>query len=267
LSCASAERVCAIARDGRAAWPSLRLSDEALAAHVAEMPEAGAPSFPSADVFLACACANGVEGAVAEFERTYERDMIATLRRMRASEDLAEEVLQRVRVKLFVASGGARPKIAQYAGRNRLSAWLRALLANELVSVQRATRAPLDEEIDRLLQHSAAPDNPETSVIRARFGPDFKGAFQDAFRALLARDRTVLRLHLLDGLAVEQIAAAYGVHRVSASRWLSHARDALREGTRAALEARLGMTRAELESVLRACMSQLDVSIERVLRG
>jgi len=254
-------RIRAIVDAGRKAWPALEVAEEALAFHLARVREDPADVI-AGDVYLACACACGVPGALEAFERTYLPEMQSALARLRARDDISVEVLQRVRIKLFVADA---PKIASYSGRGPLGAWLRVLVVHEFVSLQRQVGRRLEDEADALLGEVAASDDHERAMVRAHFGPQFKEAFQEALDKLDARERNVLRLHLLDGLSVEQIGVAYGVHRVSVSRWLSAAREALFRATRDALCARLKMTPTELESIIRVCMSHLDVSLDRVL--
>jgi hypothetical protein len=52
---------------------------------------------------------------------------------------------------------------------------------------------------------------------------------------------------------------------VSASRRLNKARDALVEGTRAQLAARLGLESAEVRSVLRMIRSAVEITLVRAL--
>jgi RNA polymerase sigma-70 factor (ECF subfamily) len=83
--------------------------------------------------------------------------------------------------------------------------------------------------------------------------------------ALPARDRNVLRLVYGEGLSVEQVAVLYQVHRVSVSRWLGATRRELLEQTRARLRERLRLDDAEMASLTRLCLSQIDVSLDRIL--
>jgi RNA polymerase sigma-70 factor (ECF subfamily) len=75
-----------------------------------------------------------------------------------------------------------------------------------------------------------------------------------------------LRLHLLDHLSIDQIAAIYHVHRSTAARQIDSARTAVVESVRALLAARLEMETAELDSVLQLIASRVDVSLRSVFR-
>jgi RNA polymerase sigma-70 factor, ECF subfamily len=80
------------------------------------------------------------------------------------------------------------------------------------------------------------------------------------------RDRTLLRLRLVEGVEVERIATMYRVHRTTVTRWLADTRTALFDETRRILTAELGATGAELDSLAGLVRSQLHVSLVRLLR-
>jgi RNA polymerase sigma-70 factor (ECF subfamily) len=63
---------------------------------------------------------------------------------------------------------------------------------------------------------------------------------------------------------VDHLGAFYKIHRSSAARWLSRARDHLLEETRSLLLRRLKMTDSELESLMRAVTSRLDLSMKHL---
>jgi RNA polymerase sigma-70 factor, ECF subfamily len=215
------------------------------------------------DLLLARAAAGGDAGAIAEIERRFRGDIDRALSRLRVSAAVADEVRQRVREKLFVAQGGRASGIASYQGRGPLAAFLRAVVVHAAIGLRRAERT---HDGESKIDEAAGDDDPELLEIRRRYGPAFKEAFQRALASLSARERNVLRLVYVEGLAVDEVARTYGVHRVSVSRWLGEARDKLHVRTRAALREGHGLGPAELGSVVRLCLSQIDVSLDRVLR-
>jgi RNA polymerase sigma-70 factor (ECF subfamily) len=56
------------------------------------------------------------------------------------------------------------------------------------------------------------------------------------------------------------------VHRASAARYLTRAREALRAALLGELEARLRVTPSELDSIVRLAQSELEISLGRVFR-
>ena len=69
-----------------------------------------------------------------------------------------------------------------------------------------------------------------------------------------------------DDLSIDEIGVLYGVHRATVARWIASVRESLFELTRRALISRLSIDEGDVDSVLRMIDSQLDISIERVMR-
>jgi RNA polymerase sigma-70 factor (ECF subfamily) len=220
----------------------------------------------AADAALARACAAGDVQAIAEVERRFGDEMTRALARLGIDTETSAEIRQALREKLFVGKGGEPPAIATYSGRGPLGGWLRALVVHAAMSAHRAAKRRAQDRTDSVLSGIAADEDPELAQIRARYAGPFREAFRDALASLSPRERNVLRLVYVEGLTVEQAGAAYGVHRVSVSRWLGQTRQTLLERTRALLAKRLALGASELASVTRMCLSQIDVSLDRLLR-
>lgn len=250
----------------QAAWPSVRVDPARFHERVRAAIAEGAPlsAVHTSDLYLALACARGDAAALMTFEAQLGPEIARGLGRLKLRGPAADELTQRLRHKLFVAAPGEEPRIVAYSGRGPLKAWLRALVAHEALSEHRR-RGREDHESDSAIGDLAASDDPELREVRARYAAPFRDAFQDALAALPARDRNVLRLVYGEGLSVEQVAVVYHVHRVSVSRWLGAARRELLDQTRARLRDRLRLDDSELASLTRVCLSQIDVSLDRIL--
>ena len=120
-------------------------------------------------------------------------------------------------------------------------------------------------EAQRLADLPLAAPNPELELIRRRHKEHFSEAFAAALATLDPRERTLLKLHTLDGLPLEQIAPLYKVDKSTISRWIAHAREQLEERTRDHLRLALKLNSGELESVLRVANSELSLSLSRLL--
>jgi RNA polymerase sigma-70 factor (ECF subfamily) len=256
----------------RAEWPALALDPAEFRRHLAErVPEGTSPDDLAAavcvpDLFLACACAHAVDGAAAEFERRYMPVVDSAARRMGKAE-LADEVKQLVREILFVGSGGSGPAIADFSGRGSLKAWVRVIATREALRILRRDKgrvAVQDEGLYTVLAPSDEAD-PQLAYFKERYRAEFKSAFLSAVADLPRRERTALRLHVLDGLSIDEIAPMYRVHRSTAARWLSRARELLLANTRAGLMERLGLGSSEVDSVIRLIQSNLDVTLSGAL--
>ncbi len=254
---------------GRAAWPDLVLEIGAIDGYVACHSARGVTPATSyaADVYLACACACGVDGALQAFERIFAEPLARAVASIDPSRTFVEEVVQEVRVRLFVPTDGGPGKIAEYGGRASLRSWLGAVGARSAISLRRRqarrTRACIEEHrnAQRIL------GGPESDYLRRRY----KGAFEDAVRAALARlapkERLLLRLNTVDGLSIDRIGAIYRVSRSTAARWLATARGALLEEARRELRARCSLTSTEIDSLAAEIRSQLEVSMRTLLSG
>jgi RNA polymerase sigma-70 factor (ECF subfamily) len=113
----------------------------------------------------------------------------------------------------------------------------------------------------------ASSADPELALLRARYRDQFKEAFAMAIASLSPRERTVLRLHTLDGVTLARIGALYQKDTSTVSRWLEQVRRALLTVTRAHLATRLHLDDAALDSVMRAADPEMSVSLHRLLAG
>lgn len=249
----SVERALA---EARAAWPDVDVPSEVFASYLEARADGGDVSrLRAADLYLTCACALGDTRAIQEFDRIYLTPVEGIVRSVGA-EHLAADVAQTVRARLLEDRDGRR-RIEDYRGTGTLVGWIR------IMSVRLASNARRNERARARAERTPgalAPPTIEDEVIRARYGDAFNAAFRDAFRALPAEDRLVLRLHFVDGMSFDQIAAALELSRATVGRRLLAARTRLREDTLRVLEGSLAATRAEIESVLAALGSHLEVS-------
>ncbi len=77
--------------------------------------------------------------------------------------------------------------------------------------------------------------------------------------------RTLLRMHVVEGVTLDGLAMAYGAHRATIARWLAAARSALLKGTRARLAGSLKLKPEEVDSLIELARSRLEISISRFL--
>jgi RNA polymerase sigma-70 factor (ECF subfamily) len=249
---------------GRSAWPALRLPPEEFVRHVARHWAGGKLPTPdrSADLWLAVACARGVPEAASTFERHYR----SVIERAAARVDVrcVEEVTQSVLVALLVQDKARPPYIASYAGRAALATWL-ATVASRAAGKPGRRRADRPHDSTETLAALAAFPEPELALARARYGRAMESALRAAVADLADRERVLLRLHHGEGWSVDRLAELYGVGRSTASRWVVAAREALLVETKRRLNAELGVTGSELDSLVAILRSEVDVSLVRLL--
>jgi RNA polymerase sigma-70 factor (ECF subfamily) len=222
------------------------------------------------------ACARGAAPALAEFERRYGEEIARTARRFahqprseRLAEAAAEDLVQRLRARLFTAGEEGRPRIASYTGQGFLQNWVRVTTTRFFIDCGRVVGGAAAEVpiADRLLEGLRAPEaDAELELLKREHAHHFKAAFAEAVGALPADERVWLRQHILERLTIDQLGALYHLHRATAARRLAKAREALLAGARVALARRLGVPAARLGGALALLESRLEVSMERLLR-
>jgi RNA polymerase sigma-70 factor (ECF subfamily) len=220
------------------------------------------------ELALACACARGAGPALAEFERRFGDELARAARRFERHGLPADELLQRLRAKLFTSASEGGPRIASYTGQGFLQNWVRVTATRFFIDCGRGGAAVSELPIaERLLESLREPGaDAELELLKREHAAHFKAAFAEAVGALDAEERVWLRQHVLERLSIDQLGALYHLHRATAARRLAKARDALLEGARASLARRLGVPRAQLGGAFALLASRLEVSMERLLR-
>ncbi|MBS1153497.1 MAG: putative DNA-binding regulatory protein, partial [Myxococcaceae bacterium] len=262
----------ALVARARLAWPALELPAPRFLAHLAARlpptrhPQRTLEELAAEDLYLACCCAGGDPKALAALEATQLPAVARAVASLDTTGVLADEVQQVLRERLLLKrENGGPPRIADYAGQGPLRAWLKAAAIRHALNLKRPGHREEALDQERLTALPLAAPNPELELIRRKHKQHFATAFAAALATLSPRERTLLKLHTLDGLPLDQIAPLYQKDKSTISRWLAKAQQQLHEETRAQLVAALKLTPHELESVLRAAQSELSLSLSRLL--
>jgi RNA polymerase sigma-70 factor (ECF subfamily) len=254
--------VASVVRAGREAWPAVGYTEAQLAAWLAAggVGEAQVRAH-GRDLFLAAACAEGDPGAVAALETELIARVPEYVARFHLSPDALDDLRQRVRVRLLT---GDRPRIGDYRGHGPLGAWLRmcairtALNMRELMAAERAhgdswhMLSGLDPSLDQLLD-------------RQRHRSTLKEALEAALASLEPREKTLLRMHFIEGLSIDGIGLVFRVHRATAARWLVALRGKVLELFQDRLAVDLGARKSEVQSLVRLLRTEIEASVSRVL--
>jgi RNA polymerase sigma-70 factor (ECF subfamily) len=253
-------------RRGRETWPGLLVERGDFEAYVRQRSAAleDVAGLQLGELYLACACARRVPGSIDALESWCAAEVNAVMRKAQAT--TRDELIQAVREHLFVPRPGAPALIEDYQGRGSLKGWVRVVAIRELTQIERRGRREQPVDDDALQAAVALHPDAELQYIQERYRHDFQAALSEAAAGLSARERNLLRHHYLDRLSVDQLATLYRAHRATCARWVAGARQRLMEGARARLVERLGLSRGELNSLLRAVRSHLDISLGSLLR-
>jgi RNA polymerase sigma-70 factor (ECF subfamily) len=217
------------------------------------------------DLYLACAAGHGDTNAIELLVETRVKPSVTAICRNGESAAFADEMIQVLRQKLLVAAEKEEPKILSFSGRAPLAAWI-AVVVQRTVSTLRRTEGTREHfEKRAAIEAEIVERDPELGYIKAHYSDVFARAFERALAQLSDRERSLLRLHNLHGVTLQQLATVYGVNDATISRWLKQARAALVEETGRHMREAAGVSASEFASLARALTSQVDVSLNRWL--
>jgi RNA polymerase sigma-70 factor (ECF subfamily) len=248
----------------RAAWPGITLDAGAFVAYLAERWPAGVSldawltDAHAGDLYLTCACARGAAGAIEAFDRVHLPPVRDYLAHTRPDDAFVEDVRQSLREKLFV---GDRRKIEEYSGRGALGGWVRMLSVRAAIDLRRQR----GERVPDLRDEQPAAIDPELGYLSQRYRREVEEAFRHALTLLDGEQRTLLRMHFVDAVTLDELARLKKLHRATIARRLALARKAILEETHRHLRQRLAVSNDELASLVRLVRSELQISVARLL--
>jgi RNA polymerase sigma-70 factor (ECF subfamily) len=257
---------------GRAAWPAIVVSEADFRAHLARhAPEAPADAeaareLNAADLYLACACAAGDRAAIAAFEQRYFGEIVGAALRSRLGSGASEEMQAQLRELFFVGGEEGKPMIAGFSGRGDLRGWVRVTATRLVARVVKRERREVRVTDDSFLDALAPSGDPELAFLKGLYQQQFTAAFKAAVAATNAREKSLLRFSLLEGLSVDEIGKLHNVHRATAARWIAAARDGVIARLREGLKATMNVETEEMTSLLRLMASRLGMSLEQALK-
>jgi RNA polymerase sigma-70 factor (ECF subfamily) len=260
-----------LVRIARSTYPDLAGDDGELVRHLAAHLPPEQPALDSlrrihaGDFVLAWACLEGQSTALQTFERLLAR-VVKSVHSGHPSHLSPDDLQQSASQFLLVGGVDSSPKLAQYGGRGALAAWLRVVASRMSIRLGRANPEILESD-DELEQRAIATADAELEFIRSRYRAPFKVAFQAALAALSPEQRSMLRLCFVEGLSHREIARLHEVHQTTITRRISGAQTALHAALRGHLQRELKVGPRELDSLVRAVRSGLEMSLGTLLRS
>jgi RNA polymerase sigma-70 factor (ECF subfamily) len=257
-------------RLGSAQWPGLRPSRARFEAQWQACAKAGASPVFVEDLFLAHACLAGDPAALQIFDATYVTHVRSYVARFEFTPGDLAEVSQLLRVRLLT---GPEPKLMQFAGAGPLARWIRVaavrvavnFLASRHGKAAAADVAPEEALLLATADLPAAEQDVVNLLMTAKHRTVVREILGEALAALPDHEKTVLRMYLLDGVAVESIARVFSVHRATVARWLNGIRRRVLDAVNDRLSLRLGASGSQVRSLFRVFRFDLDLSMKRLL--
>lgn len=246
----------------RRAWPELPEDDAGFVDFLGQRVPQGArvPAALAAlhveDLYLAFGCLRRSRRALEIFDQRLLRPAVNAAAAPAAERD---ELLQAVAERLLV-DGEGPPRIAEYAGRGRLSTWVRVTVLRAHLNRRRA-RVPESASVDGV----AGGDDPEHALERDGVQRELARALKRSLAGLPAGERVLLRMYFFDGMTVEELGRLHRVSKATMSRRLAALRRRVHDETRRSLREELRLADGDVDSLTRAALSQLDTSLRGVL--
>lgn len=218
----------------------------------------------TADLYLACACVAGDPSALAALDKHVLGNLPAAMGRLKLNSAAIDEAIQRARTKLLVGREG-QGKIVDFSGTGDLRGWVKVIAIRDALRTARKEKreVSLSDELSAAIP--ASDLDPDLAYQKRLYQAEFKASFEAAVDELSARERSLLRQSIVYNSTVDQVATIYQVHRATAARWVSKAREQLGNKTRAHLRAKLDLSEDQFSSIVRLIESQMDLSMERLL--
>ncbi|MBL8910180.1 MAG: hypothetical protein JNM17_05675 [Archangium sp.] len=253
-------------QQGVEAWPAIDVSLERFSKHV----EAVSPPTLDLDALaklsgegltLSAACLDQQPAAMSIFESVYLAPLSRVLAKLDGGSEVANDVLQRLRAQFFAPSPTGRSSFFAYSGAGAFAVWLKVIAVREAQKMRRGAVATNTVSDDSLSVMPTPEADPELRFMKLQHRAHFKVCFQEALSALGKRERSVLRMSLVEGLSIDDIGKVYDVHRATAARWLTSAREQLVRDCRVKLAERLGVSETELDELMGSVQSNLSISL------
>jgi RNA polymerase sigma-70 factor (ECF subfamily) len=259
-----AARLTALVAAGRDAWPKIALPPEAFVEHLAMHAKttAALDAVHAADLYLACGVGRHDRAALAYFEQHFMARVPDYILRIRVGREVVDEVQQKLRESLLMGTERRPARISEYSGKGALGGWLRVTAVRTALNHVRGA-GPATEGLGDELSLAA---DPELAYVKEQANDLFKDAFERVLAALDANERTILRLHYMDGLTMDQLAQLYKTPRSTIARRVAEARQQILAATETLLRDERRLSPSSVASVIRQARSQLGVTITRLLR-
>jgi RNA polymerase sigma-70 factor (ECF subfamily) len=219
----------------------------------------------SEDMALVAEVCAGDPAAIARFDERFIARVPSQIHHLDPSPSFAAEVQQLTRIHLLVGEHGRPPRLAEFAGRGALGAFVRVVALRIGLGLIRSRRD--DPTPEEAAGSWAVGADPEIDYLKGRYRPAFEPAFKKALGTLAPKERVLLRLVYCDKLTLAELAVLERVHISTLSRRIAALRARVFEATECELGHALGVAPSEVASLLQLVGSRLDGSLGRILRG
>ncbi len=252
--------LASIDQQARARWPGVAFDRAVFVRHVDHLQvDSARLAAHGVDLYLASAALDGEREALRAFDAILD-SVLGIARRVDSSRAFLDDVSQELRVKLLT---GDAPKLRSYSAVGPLREWLRVAVMRTALNLKRSDRLLPTEDVPV----AAVLDGLDDAQMKKRYLPELNAALEAVIRELSVRERTLLRLHFVDGFNIDRIAIIYRVHRATVARWLVAVRRRVLEELQTRLGESQGLDATDVRSLCRRMQDDMHVTISRVLQA
>jgi RNA polymerase sigma-70 factor (ECF subfamily) len=250
-------------RAGQAVWPQVSLDAGAFARWALDAGVSlDALTNRGEEMFLVAACVAQQPEALEAFEKSFLAGLTSNVGRVVLSRDQVDELRQQLRVSLLM---GPTARIGTFRGQGPLGGWVQVCAVRLALRLGANRHRMLMPDVDLLDQLVSRDADQELLAARSRYRDTFQAALEECFVALAPRQKTLLRMHFVDAMNIDEMALVFRVHRATVARWLvSIRRDVLAELCRK-VSSNLRTSSSEFRSLVRLVRSDVRLSLRRLL--
>jgi RNA polymerase sigma-70 factor, ECF subfamily len=224
-------------------------------------------SLHAEELVLARACAAGDEAAWEKFIVQYRETIYQAAYRIAGSDSVGRELADSVYADMYGlrARDGVRySPLLLYHGRGSLAGWLRSVLAQRFVDLNRKTHREVS--LDELAEPAVPQPTDQGSVPSEHVTSLIQQIVQMTLTRLPSDQCFILSAYYLDSRTLKQIASLLGVHESTVSRSLSRLTASLRKQIVGELR-KTGFSRREAEEIMEVDVRDLEIQVRKSLQG
>lgn len=260
----------AVARYGDLGLSASEFGARVLAIRPGEDARAAAGTIHSEDLYLATACAAGIEQAWVILDEEYRSTVFGWCRSLLRPNHYAQDLAELVWTSLCLPGRDGRPRIGSYEGACALGTWLHTIAGRRAINFRNQVCRVVEEVRQPLVTgESSAFDRIEARRSEQRLGPPLIRSLEAACGDLSESDGRLLVWRFEQDLALGEIARRLGVHQSTVTRRIERVCGRIRRQIARRLASEFHLDRAAVGECFRfACAGGLrEVELFALVNG
>lgn len=225
-----------------------------------------AASLNAEDLYLAEACAHNSNSAWNRLFALYNGHIRNVANAICATSQEARDLSSSMLGHLFFRDARGQSRIASYNGRGSLRTWLGTIIKHKVINQsQLKSREAVSLDSLRCAAGPKGTSEPETAVLRSRYGEAIEDSFKAAAEQLNVRERLVLVLRFGDEMPGVEIARMLDVHPAQITRTIKQAQLRFRTVVLTRLATHHGLSGLAIKECIALILATVETSIVRFI--